>query len=289
MTSHHNTATGDLHDLAAPYALHALGPEEAAGFEEHLADCPTCRAEVASFEATTAHLADLSATQPPASLRTDVLDSITRVRQDPSPVADDPSSDPPSGMRTDEGAAAPAPGRTRTGDTTHDGADEFDRAAESNAGTRGRPAGSGRSLIGRLGLGLAAALVIVAGALGLWANSLANQLQQQQDQASQIAAVLGADDVRTIHHDGASLVVSPSTKQAVFAAPAMPEPGDDEVVQLWVIDEQAGPQSAGLMVDTSQPMMLDMPVREGQAVGVTIEPAGGSDQPTTEPVWVGEV
>ncbi len=36
-------------ELVAPYALAVLGREERAGFEAHLAECATCRAEVQAF------------------------------------------------------------------------------------------------------------------------------------------------------------------------------------------------------------------------------------------------
>ena len=39
----------DLHDLTAGYALDALDPDERARYEEHLASCETCRAELQEF------------------------------------------------------------------------------------------------------------------------------------------------------------------------------------------------------------------------------------------------
>ena len=39
----------ELHELSAGYALDALDPEEREAFERHLAGCPECQAEVASF------------------------------------------------------------------------------------------------------------------------------------------------------------------------------------------------------------------------------------------------
>jgi len=39
----------ELHELSAGYALDALDPEEREAFERHLAGCPECQEEVASF------------------------------------------------------------------------------------------------------------------------------------------------------------------------------------------------------------------------------------------------
>ena len=39
----------ELHELSAGYALDALEPEERDAFERHLAGCPQCQEELASF------------------------------------------------------------------------------------------------------------------------------------------------------------------------------------------------------------------------------------------------
>ena len=79
--------TGDLHHLAAAYALDALDDAERAEFEAHYQTCEICRAEVAQHRATAAHLADASAAVPPAGLERAVMDAIVRTPQDPVPVA----------------------------------------------------------------------------------------------------------------------------------------------------------------------------------------------------------
>jgi len=63
----------DIHTLAGAYALHATDHLERARFERHLAECPSCAAEVAELTDTMAALSDATAEAPPARLRAAVL------------------------------------------------------------------------------------------------------------------------------------------------------------------------------------------------------------------------
>ncbi|MBI3447431.1 MAG: cupin domain-containing protein [Acidobacteria bacterium] len=69
-------------DLAALHALGALDPEEEASFQEHLALCDACRAEVGGVEAALRDL-PLAAPEvaPPASLRARVVERIQQAKQ----------------------------------------------------------------------------------------------------------------------------------------------------------------------------------------------------------------
>jgi hypothetical protein len=78
------------HD-AAPYVLGALDPDERHAFEEHLAGCPDCRAEVQGFAGLPGLLsripaADVSAVlatglQPPPQLMPALLEEVRRERR----------------------------------------------------------------------------------------------------------------------------------------------------------------------------------------------------------------
>jgi anti-sigma-K factor RskA len=70
----------DIHALSGAYAVDALDDRERAEFEEHLAACTECRAEVASFHETVGLLAEAQAVAPPASLKHSVLEGIAQVR-----------------------------------------------------------------------------------------------------------------------------------------------------------------------------------------------------------------
>jgi anti-sigma-K factor RskA len=78
--------TNDIHALSGAYAVDALDDDERAQFEQHLAGCETCQAEVASLQETAALLAETAPARPPAELRTRVLAGIATVRPLPPEV-----------------------------------------------------------------------------------------------------------------------------------------------------------------------------------------------------------
>lgn len=70
-----------MHELAAAYALDALGPDEEQEFERHLSRCSRCQAEVASFAETAAALAYAApAAARPSALRTRILSAAAEER-----------------------------------------------------------------------------------------------------------------------------------------------------------------------------------------------------------------
>jgi anti-sigma-K factor RskA len=79
--------TESIHELTAAYALDALSPDEARAYEEHLARCERCRADLAAFSDTAtalAHGGDPVA--PPPALRGRILDAAQRERPNVVPL-----------------------------------------------------------------------------------------------------------------------------------------------------------------------------------------------------------
>jgi anti-sigma factor RsiW len=63
-----------IHELTAAYALDALDEVEEAQYEAHLARCPRCREELASFQAAAATLAyGVEGPPPPSALRDRII------------------------------------------------------------------------------------------------------------------------------------------------------------------------------------------------------------------------
>ncbi|MCL2585051.1 MAG: anti-sigma factor [Streptosporangiales bacterium] len=133
----------------------------------------------------------------------------------------------------------------------------------------------------------AAAAAIAA--LAVFQVSTAHQLDQAQARNSAIAAVLAAPGA-SMETSGTkvggrvTVVVSPRDHQAVITAADLPSPPGTRVYQLWVINA-SGARSAGLLPrgGAASPVLADS-VRPGDHLGITVEPAGGTTQPTTPPI-----
>ncbi|HEX4191392.1 MAG TPA: anti-sigma factor [Marmoricola sp.] len=77
----------EIHALSGAYAVDALDDLERARFEDHMAACAECRAEVAGLQDTTLLLAGLSDTAPAPELRAKILADIKTVRPLPPVLA----------------------------------------------------------------------------------------------------------------------------------------------------------------------------------------------------------
>jgi anti-sigma-K factor RskA len=110
---------------------------------------------------------------------------------------------------------------------------------------------------------VAAAAACAAVGLGLWANSLRDGPPQR------VVGVQGAPGNLIVSGDRATLVVCLDK-----AAPS-------KTYEAWVIEAQR-PRPAGLFPGGCSSVPLDEPVEPGDVVAVTLEPAGGSDQPTSD-------
>jgi anti-sigma factor RsiW len=67
-------------DLLSAYALDALDEGEAARVSAHLAECASCRAELAGLAEAAGRLVDLNPSDPPPQLRGRVLAAVDRAR-----------------------------------------------------------------------------------------------------------------------------------------------------------------------------------------------------------------
>lgn len=243
----------DIHALSGAYAVDALDGHERAQFEAHLEGCATCREEVASLREAAAHLAATTDTAPPASLRTSVLEGISQVR--------------PLPPRHGSGASAPVPA----------------------APTASDPAPDPRRRRWVPALAAAAAVVV---ALGV-GTAITQPWQDDapQEQGPGVAErVLQSDDARQAtlrFDDGAQATVthSPSEGRAVIQTRDMPPPPEGKVYELWWQDPDGEMAPAGLMPERpDQTMVLQGDATGARAVGITVEPEGGSQEPTSEPI-----
>lgn len=241
-----NRHGSDVHGLAAPYALDALDPGERAEFAAHLTACEACRQDVADFLATAARLAASAARAAPAPMKQRTLAAVDHVRQLPLRVSVD----------------APVPWR-----------------------------GVLRRKV--LPMALAASLVAAASFAGLaaWEHQEKQRLEQRARRSEQhvdaVGGVLAAPDVRTVHGRAAngaltSVVFSDLRNRAVFTASGLPAPPTGKTYQLW-LDHDGTMRPAGF-IRRDGTVVLDGDTAGATAVGLTLEPAAGSPQPTAVPL-----
>jgi anti-sigma-K factor RskA len=84
------------------------------------------------------------------------------------------------------------------------------------------------------------------------------------------------------------IFVSPG-KGVVFIGASLPRIGAGKTFELWVIPAKGNPVPAGLFQsqpDATAVFVRPGPVEGAAAIAVTVEPAGGSAQPTTTPFIV---
>jgi len=135
-------------------------------------------------------------------------------------------------------------------------------------------------------IGVAAAAVLATGGL-VW-NPLSPDTNTVQLTATQ--QVLQAKDAQRfeskVGEATAKIVRSPGLKKAVMVTADMPAAPEGKVYELW-FQRGATMVKAGLVpAGRANTVLLEGDASSAQGVGITIEPAGGSDTPTLPPVAV---
>ena len=138
-------------------------------------------------------------------------------------------------------------------------------------------------------LAAAAAAVLFVGGAFLGQSFNNNQFESQQ--ASGLAQINSAGDSQraaTTTADGqeATLVWSNTLGISALLVDNLPVLSGDQDYQLWYINGE-GAVSAGIFDssgDGTAWRVLDGTMHAGDQVGVTVEPQGGSDQPTSNPI-----
>ena len=248
------TTMDDRHTLVGAYALDALDDAERRTFELHLETCDDCRAEVAELSAAAAYLGVAAAVPAPPSLRDSVLDEIGRTRQLPPQRSN----------------VRPLRGVTRRTATM------LSAAAAVLAA-------------------IAISLGVIAYQADQRADRLAAETAQLRDQAEQVGSLLAAPDAVTaaaaVEGGGqAAVVASADRGEVVLLAEGLPELPADRTYQLWLISDEI---VSGGVVDV--PADGDVTyLTAGELAGVStialsVEPEGGSAQPTTTPIFAGQL
>ena len=253
------TPRDDLPVSTGAYALNALSDAERAELEQKLAGSEQLRAEVTELADTAVELGlSVAPIDPPASLRESILAAVATTPQLPAlPAVPDESEH--------EIARPVGP-------------------AELKARSRWS------SPLARLGT-VAAAVALIVG-LGFTVRA-GLQAQSDMNTASQINQIQAADDYQRLTVDAtgggsATLVWSVGLKQSALLVDGLKGLPAGSTYELWYIDKDGATPAGTFNVgsDGSRTTVLAGAMSKGDTVGVTVEPAGGSDKPSTAPVIV---
>jgi anti-sigma-K factor RskA len=239
-----------VHELSGAYALDALDQAERERFERHLRRCPACAEDVRQMTSTATALALAVAAEPPAGLKQRVLAAAAATPQLP-----------------------PLP---------------------SAAARRRRGRHVTRSAwFPRLALGVAAVGVAAAVALAVVTVSTQDRLNTVQAQNQALAGVLAAPDAqiataRSSTGGTATVVLSYAQQKMIFTSSGLPRLPNAKVYELWLLSTGSA-VPAGLLpqpTDGKTAPVLASGLTSADKVGVTVEPAGGTNTPTTTPILV---
>jgi anti-sigma-K factor RskA len=143
-------------------------------------------------------------------------------------------------------------------------------------------------------LALGAAALLVLG-LFSWSMLLRGEVQdlqgrvqslQNQPQGPQMVELEGAGTEQGARAE----LVTLEGDRAVLVLEDMPPLPEGKTYQIWVIEEDV-PKPSGLFKPKrdSVAAVVENPLGGGDVLAVTVEPEGGSPQPTTDPVLAAEV
>ncbi|KRE74091.1 anti-sigma factor domain-containing protein [Arthrobacter sp. Soil762] len=256
--------SGRAVDLAELYALDAISDAERAAIDRYISAAPD--AERTDFLERVRQARETLATsftaeaEPPTDLFARIVSQLPSLTQLPADA-------PPAVV------AAPATAATPAAQPPAEALDEL-AAARVRREERRRPAGARRWLTA-----VAAAAVIALGGVGVGAY-----ITDQNDPLNQ---VVRAGDVREasvpVSAGGTATVLISSSKDAVVVKMnGVPAPPAGKVYQMWLIPKDgSAPVSQGLMDEAalSKPAVVKG-IASAAALGITVEPVGGSATPT---------
>ncbi|WP_430785211.1 anti-sigma factor [Actinoplanes sp. G11-F43] len=232
--------TADIHSLVGAYVLDAVDDLERAAVERHLRECDECRVEVGEWRETASRLADGAWSVPPPGLRDSVLAAVATTRQAPVVVARQKARRP---HRSRWVAAAAAV------------------VAAAGAGT---------------------AVFVVQEQRVRDERTVA---EAARDQEAEVRGVLAAPDVvlrDQVLADGGKVTVAYSRLRdsGVLMMSADAAPTGGRVFQLWTVRADVPVSEGVLAVGETTVVKVLHGMSSASVVGVSVEPANGSAEPT---------
>jgi anti-sigma-K factor RskA len=233
----------DIHALSGAYALDAVNDLERAAFNRHMNECASCMLEVDEMKEAAARLSDSTVSLPPLRLRESVLSEIRRTPQERSVRA----------RREPGGVAAATRWRRWT-------------AAAVAAGIIAAGAGTATWMVDQQRVRQERA-----------------RLEAERAQTRLVADVLAAPDARirqlAMDRGGrGTLVLSASRNEGVVMLNDLPQTAGT-IYELWTITGNRATKRGSLAPGQTTATSV-FPLDGAEQFGLSIEPAGGSEQPT---------
>ncbi|WP_104127957.1 anti-sigma factor [Cryobacterium sp. Y57] len=295
-------------DLAGAYALHALDADDMAIFEAHLAESKEARIEAAELTDIAVALGlAVAPVQPSDAVKANLMAMLSSTPQLPplpasrttSPSAMDVAAADPGASPAGPSVATATPGTegpAATGaGTTAEPRPESD-IHSGNASSTPRPSTATERAQARwfkrpsqFILAIAAAVALFVGGISLGQALNSNEFKSQQ--AASLAQINAANDSQraattTVDGQEVTLVWSNTLGISALLVDNLPALPSDQDYQLWYMND-GDATSAGTFDSSGDGTVwrvLDGTMHTGDQVGVTVEPTGGSDQPTSNPI-----
>jgi anti-sigma-K factor RskA len=250
--------------LVPAYAIGATDPEETLLVEKHLADCPEAVAELSAYsEITEALLATSPVIAPPADLGARIV-AASRGSSVPAQIIRPDFTLPP-----------------KTSDL--------------------------RRWVWLVGTMTAAVAVLLIAANVVWISEL-RAVRQREDRLLRLleeqnlnVASIGSGEARVAVLTSTAgqtdligtLVWNVEEQNALLYVSNLPDIPADRVYQLWLLAGDLRISGGVFRVDTGGMGWLrfqpDVAIENVQALGITAEPEGGSEAPTSDPILIGEI
>lgn len=264
MTDRHDDQHPRQHEESLGADVGALTPEEAREFEATLAELGGAVPPIA----------------PPPELKRRIMDIVASTPQESAPAESNAKR-----PQVEEPQSETSASRVSSLDAARE------RRAESDA--QARP-GLKRGATWLIGAAAAAAFFVGGVYLG---NTMDKPTAggDNQPTATQLpqglAEMLTQPDAKTVSAEvtgggSALLVASADMGKSAVLLSDVPKPKSGEIYQLWYIQNGKATSAGIATMDNrdAQWFELDGTYKPGMTVGVTVEPEGGSEQPTTTPI-----
>lgn len=280
------STSDDRHSLAGSYALDALSDEERRAYEQLLEESDSARTESTEL-ADTAVLLGLAATPeaPRPELKSSIMAMLDSTPQLPAVESNEKAPSFDAGVT---GAASPVSAApTSATATPASPASAPTSVSVSSAEQKARARWFTRPVTALAAVAAASAL-IVGGVLGTNALRSAEEQQQLAQSVEQIVAAADSQKVSTeIERGGlATLVYSPGLERSAVLIDGLESLTDEQIYELWYIDEQGEAVPAGLFSMPEeggmQRVVLDGSFEPGHTIGITVEDAEGAETPSDD-------